>query len=780
MNIKNIVVLTSIIITLFLSIYILDIHKKLSTELVVTEQKIEGLRRIGNIHNIDIALKYRRGLSQLNQASEIIKNDISASNNHILNNLKKLKNNEPISMFTIIMENEQILSKSELFTKYTKILKILNNDSKNIAESSNLIYESQKDINILISIAIFNVSSAIEEIGQLRAIVSRILNSKKHDTKDMYLIKNNLNSFINYMDNIEFLIDKLPVDKKNEFIHLIDESMNGYYMVNKIVNNIEERECSMDADKYFLKATKFVNDVNNIFIASKEIIVNKLELRKEDIENKQLLNIVIYILILILILIITLYSYRKIHIEKKLLLKKTEEENFIKLLHNNYAKAYSLKDICKNSLQHLISNFGAIDASIYLYDEENKKLYLGATYGIKDEDMKNTLNLNENRISENILEKKINILNIEKSVNLGNHQFKITKIVTIPILEFDKSIGTIQLSFNHKFKKIDIDYLQYIVNLMGTYIFKTQIDNHETSYLQLIDDNIIMSRTDLNGNITEVSSELCRLSQYSKEELIGQNHRIFKHEDMPQEIFKQLWKTILRGETWRGEVKDKKKDGSFYWSDSIISCNKDINGNIIGYVAIRHNITDKKKVEEIAITDGLTSLYNRRHFDNIFSQQIRINKRAKGMLAFVLIDIDHFKQYNDTYGHQDGDATLKHVANALKRTLKRPDDYVFRLGGEEFGLLYHVKNEEDSYLIANEARKNVENLHIEHVKSTASKYITISSGLYSIKFDDITSEEEIYKKSDEALYVAKESGRNRVECVSIENSNTTEPLSDLR
>ncbi len=762
MKTRNIVVIISIIVTLFLSVYIFDIQTKLSKELLTTEQKIEGLKRIDNIHSINIALKYRRGISQLSVTDDIMNNDLYISDNYIVNHLKKLKNNEPLSIFTSIIENKHLLSNSELFNKYTKILKILNNDSKNIAESSNLLYESQKEINILISIAIFNVSSAIEEIGQLRGTVSRILNLKKCDTKDMYMMKNNLNSFIKNIDNVKFLINKLPSNKRSEFIYLVDEAMTDYHMINKIIYKIENNQYIINANDHFLKATKFVNDVNTIFIISKNIILNKLELRQKSINNKLFLHAVIYVLILILIFISAFYSYRKIQLDNKLLIKKKDEEDFIKMLHNNYAKAYSLKDICKNSLQHLVSKFSAIDASIYLYDEENKKLYLGATYGIKSENIKNTLSLDENRISENILEKKINILEVNKQINIGNQQLEVTKVVTIPILEFDKSIGTIQLSFDKTSKDIDIDYLQRVINLMGGYIFKTQIDNDEANYIQLIDNNILMSRTDLDGIITEISSELCRLSQYSREEIVGQNHRIFRHSDMPQETFTQLWDTILQGNIWRGDLKDRKKDGSFYWVDTMISSHKDINGNTIGYIAIRHNVTDKKKVEEIAITDSLTSLYNRRHFDNIFSQQIEINKRAKGLLAFVIIDIDHFKQYNDTYGHQDGDTALKLVATALQGTLKRPDDYTFRLGGEEFGFLYHVKNEEDAYTIANEARENVEKLHIEHTKNSASKYVTISSGLYIIKSDDINTKDEIYKKSDEALYVAKQSGRNQI------------------
>jgi len=227
---------------------------------------------------------------------------------------------------------------------------------------------------------------------------------------------------------------------------------------------------------------------------------------------------------------------------------------------------------------------------------------------------------------------------------------------------------------------------------MGTYINKAQKDEESLKYMKLIDKNVLISKTDLDGNMIEVSDYFCKLSKYSKDELIGENHRILKHEDMENDFFKNLWDTIIEGKIWKGDIKNKTKDGGFYWADTTISPDCDINGNIIGYTVIRNDITDKKLIEEISITDGLTSLYNRRHFDNVFEQQIKQSKRDKNLLAFLIIDIDHFKQYNDTYGHQEGDKTLQLVAKALSETLKRPNDYTFRLGGEEFGLLYHIED----------------------------------------------------------------------------------------
>lgn len=281
-------------------------------------------------------------------------------------------------------------------------------------------------------------------------------------------------------------------------------------------------------------------------------------------------------------------------------------------------------------------------------------------------------------------------------------------------------------------------------------------------YVELIDKNIITSSTNLKGKIIYVSEAFCNISGYSKEELIGKNHNIVRHPDMPKELYENLWTHLLNNQSWSGEIKNVKKDGSFYWVLANISPIYDIDGKKIGYTAIRQDITDKKFIEQISLTDGLTQIYNRRHFDNVFPKMLKRNKRDKSYISFLIMDVDHFKQYNDTYGHQMGDTVLISIAKSLKESLKREDDLCFRLGGEEFGAVYYSDNQNEAFRYANEIRTNIENLKIVHAKNSASQYVTASMGLICLKPDEIKSEEIIYKEADELLYKAKESGRNRV------------------
>ena len=167
-------------------------------------------------------------------------------------------------------------------------------------------------------------------------------------------------------------------------------------------------------------------------------------------------------------------------------------------------------------------------------------------------------------------------------------------------------------------------------------------------------------------------------------------------------------------------------------------------------------------VEEMSNTDGLTGIYNRRYFDEHLPKVINSAKRKNELVNFIMMDIDHFKQYNDTYGHQMGDDVLVEIAKILKDSLHRADDYCFRLGGEEFGVIFKADTKEQSIEFANTLKKNIENLHITHSGNTASPYVTASFGLICQKANDIAGINEIYRQADDLLYTSKELGRNKV------------------
>lgn len=282
------------------------------------------------------------------------------------------------------------------------------------------------------------------------------------------------------------------------------------------------------------------------------------------------------------------------------------------------------------------------------------------------------------------------------------------------------------------------------------------------NYINLIDKNIITSSTDLEGKITDVSEAFCKISGYSEYELLGKNHRIIKHPDMYENVYIDLWNKLNNDLTWEGEIKNLKKDGTSYWVKATIYPRYNNFGKKIGYTAIRQDITDKKIIEQISLTDGLTNIYNRRHFDELFPKIINSLKRTNELFCFLIMDIDNFKDYNDTYGHQKGDEVLKKVASTINKTTKRADDYCFRIGGEEFAIIFKADSKDKALKFSKTIKDKIEKLKIIHEKNSASDYVTISIGLMCIFANEISNHEDVFKQADDLLYKAKEKGRNIV------------------
>jgi diguanylate cyclase (GGDEF)-like protein/PAS domain S-box-containing protein len=282
-------------------------------------------------------------------------------------------------------------------------------------------------------------------------------------------------------------------------------------------------------------------------------------------------------------------------------------------------------------------------------------------------------------------------------------------------------------------------------------------------YVDIVNENIIISSTNKQGIITDVSKAFCEISAYTKEELIGQTHSIIRHPDTPDSFYKDIWDTLLSKKEWKGEIKNKDKYDNDYWVLAII---KPVikNDEIVGFTAIRTNITDKKHIEYLSITDDLTELYNRRFFNIKIEKEINRAKRENSYLSFLIIDVDYFKDYNDSYGHQKGDIALQEVSNILKKYTNRSSDFAFRLGGEEFGIITRL-DKEKVIEFANNIKNEIEQLHIEHNKSSISKYLTISIGITSKIGFDLLDTTTLYKEADDALYIAKNNGRN---CIFIQ------------
>lgn len=169
-----------------------------------------------------------------------------------------------------------------------------------------------------------------------------------------------------------------------------------------------------------------------------------------------------------------------------------------------------------------------------------------------------------------------------------------------------------------------------------------------------------------------------------------------------------------------------------------------------------------KKLGVLSITDGLTGVYNRRFFNEILSKEWRRALRSRKTLSLLMIDIDFFKDYNDHYGHQDGDRCLHRVADALRNSVNRPGDLLARYGGEEFAILLPGTMQEGALHLAKNIRKNIDKLKLPHLHSEISDHVTVSIGFASMLPVKGHKPSILVKTADDALYQAKKQGRNRI------------------
>ena len=170
-----------------------------------------------------------------------------------------------------------------------------------------------------------------------------------------------------------------------------------------------------------------------------------------------------------------------------------------------------------------------------------------------------------------------------------------------------------------------------------------------------------------------------------------------------------------------------------------------------------------QRLEELSHQDGLTGIANRRAFDFLIERQFREAKRRGEPFSVSLCDIDHFKAYNDRYGHLAGDECLKQIAAALTRACKRPTDVAARFGGEEFALLLPETTTEGAAAVIERARQEVAALGIAHAGSTTSSHVTFSAGIASFTPERDATSRDLTARADAALYRAKQLGRNRSE-----------------
>jgi len=275
--------------------------------------------------------------------------------------------------------------------------------------------------------------------------------------------------------------------------------------------------------------------------------------------------------------------------------------------------------------------------------------------------------------------------------------------------------------------------------------------------------------TDKNGIIEYVNPRFCVVTGYSEQEVIGQTPSLISTKNTRKELHTELWQTILAGDDWHGETYNCTKNGEFYWSMMSISPIMNEDGEISQFVSVSQDITEHKskhlKMEELALRDPLTGLANRRLFDDRLNQAIQIiNYQKRNGIGIIMLDLDHFKDINDTYGHDVGDLILKEVARKLLMSTRKKDT-VSRFGGDEFIiLLQDINTKSDAQGVAENILQTLSEPidtgeHIFSITSSLGVCLAPQNGCIST---------QLLKAADLALYQAKVAGRNNMQFYNVD------------
>lgn len=266
--------------------------------------------------------------------------------------------------------------------------------------------------------------------------------------------------------------------------------------------------------------------------------------------------------------------------------------------------------------------------------------------------------------------------------------------------------------------------------------------------------------TDINANIEYVNPQFCKVTGYTHKELIGQKPDILKSGRTSDEEYKRLWSLISNGKTWQGEFLNKKKNGETFWEKALISPVKNSEGKVTHYLGIKQDITLEKKQQEklikLAYYDDLTGLPSRALHLARLAHEISRAKRERSKVALLFIDLDGFKNINDTYGHSTGDDLLVEVADRMKKAVRIPDN-ITRIGGDEFSII--VTDFSSTKQLEKMASRLLHCFSKPFLINGKKLSVTSSIGI-ALYPDDAVEPEELYSRADIAMYKVKNAGRN--------------------
>jgi len=271
--------------------------------------------------------------------------------------------------------------------------------------------------------------------------------------------------------------------------------------------------------------------------------------------------------------------------------------------------------------------------------------------------------------------------------------------------------------------------------------------------LNIIDYYVSFTKVGMDGIIKNISTNFCKQLGCLKEDVVGKNCNILKSGGTANSLYQKIWEADESEKELMYEIKNRNFENGTNWYRVSISPDYDEFNKLSGYIAFYENIDDQMMFKSNSETDKLTNLPNRGKIDDVLDKELLRANRYKQPFSVILIDIDHFKEVNDQFGHQTGDLILQEFARIVVKNI-RITDFVGRWGGEEFLVICPNTNEKGAFSLAETLRKTIES-------NTFSLIQHKTASLGVAEYHEGSTLENLFKKADDALYAAKNTGRNR-------------------
>lgn len=281
--------------------------------------------------------------------------------------------------------------------------------------------------------------------------------------------------------------------------------------------------------------------------------------------------------------------------------------------------------------------------------------------------------------------------------------------------------------------------------------------NELQNYVQILDENVIHSQLDKQGKLTSISSRFSHISGYHQSELLGKHQNHTLHPDVDTKIKDSLNQALELFEPWQGELLHRNKANKTYWTFSTINPIINDDNELSGFACIDNDITDKKRIETLSVLDSLTGIYNRSYLDGKLASEWQRHLRKPQSICIIIIDLDHFKKINDTFGHLVGDEVLKQLSQLMKNRM-RINDTLGRWGGEEFMIICPNTKLDGGMRLAKDIKTSINESHFDIVGT-----VTASFGV-AITTSETHEINALIKAADDAMYKAKEGGRDQIQC----------------